>query len=63
MGEKLLQYFKYVHDIKGLAGSIELAKTTKIPSINAATAEDSLENIKLFRDTIKKMTGKDAPVY
>lgn len=63
MGEKLLKYYKYVHDLKGLAGSIELAKVTKIPSINAATAPDSEDNVSRFRAAIKTLTGKEAPVY
>ena len=63
MGEKLMKYYKFMHDAKGLMGSVELAKATKIPSIQAAMAPDSGENIKLFRESIKTIMGTEAPFY
>ncbi len=63
MGEKLIKYFKYIHDDKGIGGSIELAKMTKIPSIKAASVPDTKENIDNFRAAIKTLTGKDPPTF
>jgi len=63
MAEKLMQYYAYVGQEKGLGAKIELATTTKIPSTTAATAPDSPENLKLFRNAVEKITGKPAPIY
>ncbi len=61
MGEKLVKYYKFVGDQFGLSAKVNLAKETKIPSIKAAMAEDSDENIKIFKDAILKVTGQSAP--
>ena len=61
MGEKLVRYYKFVGDEFGLSAKVNLAKETKIPSMKAAMAEDSEENIKLFKAAILKVTGKSAP--
>ncbi len=45
MGEKLVRYYKFVGDEFGLSAKVNLAKETKIPSMKAAMAEDSEENI------------------
>jgi len=63
MGEKLLKYYKYISDEKGLAGKIELAKLTKVPSTVAATSPDSNDNIQNFMKAIQQITGKSAPTY
>jgi hypothetical protein len=63
MGARMMQYYKYVNDEKGLLGKIDLAKLTKIPSAKAALEPDSDDNIKLFRKAVEEITGKPAPVY
>jgi hypothetical protein len=42
MGEKLIMYYKYVGDLKGFMGKVELAKLTLMPTTIAAAAPDSL---------------------
>jgi hypothetical protein len=61
MAEKLLLYYKYIYDVKGFTGKIDLAKETKIPSTEAAIESDTLEKLQLFKDAILKITGKPAP--
>ncbi len=63
MAEKLIQYYKYIREVAGYEGKIDLATSTKIPSTKAAMAPDSDENITLFKEAIHKITGKDAPEY
>ena len=61
MAEKLLRYYNYITEQQGMEGKILLAKETKIPSVKAAIAPDSPENIRIFLDAIKKITGKAVP--
>jgi hypothetical protein len=61
MAEKLLLYYKYIYEVKGFEGKIQLATETKIPSVNAAIVTDSPEKIQLFREVIQRITGKPAP--
>jgi hypothetical protein len=61
MGEKLLQYYKYVEENEGVFGKIRLAQLTHIPSARAATEVDTPEIIERFKSAIKKITGKPAP--
>ena len=63
MAERLLKYYKLVAEEKGLAGKVELAKMTKVPSNQAAMVPDSPENLKMFMEAVKKVTGKAAPIY
>ncbi len=63
MGMKLAKYYQYIIKEKGVQGRIELGVMTKISSIIAPLQADSPENIKLFKDAIKKITGKEAPDY
>lgn len=63
MAEKLLKYYAYVGQEKGLGAKIELATATKIPSTTAATAPDSPENLSLFKEAVTRITGKPAPTY
>lgn len=63
MAEKLMRYYKYVADEKGLNAKIILAQRTKIPSTQAAMEPDNAENLKLFMDVVKEITGKPAPKY
>ena len=63
MAEKLLLYYKHIREVQGFQGQIKLAQETKIPSTKAAMEPDSAENIRLFREAIKKLTGKEAPNY
>lgn len=59
----LLKYYKYIREVAGFEGKIDLATTTKIPSTKAAIEPDTPENIKLFKNTIEKITGKPAPDF
>lgn len=61
MAEKLLQYYKYAHELLGLEGKIQLAKETKIPSTQAALEPDTSETIQRFKAAIEKITHKPAP--
>lgn len=61
MGEKLIKYYKFVKDEMGFSGQIKLAQITKIPSTRAAIAPDDEKNTKIFKNAIKKLTGKEYP--
>jgi hypothetical protein len=63
MAEKLMQYYKYIAEKKGLEGRQQLAGETKIPSIIAANTPDSPENIQLFKKAIEKITRNIAPDF
>lgn len=63
MAERLIKYYAYLGQEKGLGAKIELATATKIPSTKAATTPDSPENLEMFRAAVEKITGKPAPVY
>jgi hypothetical protein len=61
MAEKLMKYYKYVSDEKGMVGKMQLAQLTKIPSTQAAIEPDTPDKIRLFRDAIAKLTGSPVP--
>lgn len=61
MGEKLLQYYKYIEDNEGVFGKIRLAQLTLIPSARARIEADTPEIIERFKNAIEKITGKPAP--
>ena len=61
MAEKLLLYYKYVYEEKGLQGKFELAKETHTPSSEAAIELDTPEMIEQFKEAILTITGKPAP--
>lgn len=63
MGERLLLYFKYIEEMRGVEGKLRLAQSTKMPSNKAALEPDTKENIDRFREAVQKITGKEAPVY
>ncbi len=63
MAEKLLLYYKYVAEKKGIEGKMKLASETKIPSTIAATTPDTPENLAKFRKAVEIITGKPAPIY
>jgi hypothetical protein len=63
MAEKLVKYYAYIAEKKGVMAKVELAKRTVVPSILAATIPDSPENIKIFKDAIQLMTGVEAPDF
>ena len=63
MAERLIKYYEYIGEEKGLGAKIELAGATKIPSTSAGTAPDSPENLKIFRAAVEKITGKPAPIF
>jgi hypothetical protein len=61
MAERLLQYYKYIVETRGLSGKIALAQLTKMPSVKAAIEPDSPDNINAFRAAITSLTGQEAP--
>ncbi|MCX7834571.1 MAG: hypothetical protein N2450_00710 [bacterium] len=63
MAEKLLKYYIYIEEQKGIAGKAKLAMITKIPILKAAIVPDSKENIELFKRAIETITGKTAPNF
>ncbi|MBU1100805.1 MAG: hypothetical protein KKA84_10415 [Bacteroidetes bacterium] len=58
MAEKLLQIYKCMAEKSGIQGKMELAKMTKVPSTKASLEPDSAENINMFREAFKKITGE-----
>jgi hypothetical protein len=63
MGEKLLMYYKYITDTKGIEGRMLLAHMTHIPTPKAAIEADNQENINKFREAVQKITNQEAPLY
>ena len=63
MAVKLMQYYKYITDEKGMEGKTELARLTMIPSILAGTKPDDDEYIKKFQSAVEQITGKPAPRF
>lgn len=63
MAERLMHYYSYIYDEKGLTGKMMLAQKTKIPSVRAAIVVDSPENIALFKRLVAELTGKPAPDF
>lgn len=61
MGEKLMEYYNYIEEREGFSGKVELAKATNMPEERASTAEDSKENIEMFRDAIEDILGERPP--
>ena len=61
MGEKLLQYYKYIQDNAGFSGRVKLAQLTHVPSVQAAVELDTPKIIERFKKAIEKITGKPAP--
>ncbi len=59
MGLKLIKIYEAIGAKGGLGAKIELAVKTKIPSTQAAIAEDSKENIDNFKKAYKEITGED----
>lgn len=58
MGQKLIEYYKEVSQKLGISGKMELAKATKIPSIQAAIEPDSDVNIKIFAEAVESLLNK-----
>ncbi|MCZ2356598.1 MAG: hypothetical protein LC115_07920 [Bacteroidia bacterium] len=63
MAVKLVKYYQYVVQIKGISGKAQLAGKTNIPSIIAATMPDNLDNIRKFKKAIEEITGMPAPNF
>jgi hypothetical protein len=63
MGKKLEKLYDFIEEHSGREGKIELAKLTTIPSVMAPSLPDSVEHVERMRDAIKKITGKEAPVF
>ncbi|HPD29622.1 MAG TPA: hypothetical protein PLL20_06485 [Phycisphaerae bacterium] len=62
MAQKLTAFYEFVGANGGLEAKMRLAMMTAIPSNKAGEAPDSPENIAKFKDAVKKITGKDAPI-
>ncbi len=58
MAEKLLKYYKFVLDQKGLQGKMQLAMKTGVPSAKAALTPDSPDMLKKFEVATQQITGK-----
>lgn len=63
MGARLMKYYQYINEKMGLAGKQKLAFQTKIPSLAAATAPDSEENVRKFMEAVKSITNERAPLF
>lgn len=63
MGVRLMKYYQYISETTGLEGKRLLAQETRIPSVIAATAPDSEENLKRFKDAVRKITSKPPPEF
>ncbi len=63
MGEIILKYYKYASELGGLRAKLEIAKITLIPVTRAAFIEDTPENIRIFRQAVKDVLGKEAPKF
>ncbi len=63
MAERLLKYYKFASDEGGLELKMKLAMATKLPSADAARIADTPDKLTLFRETLKKLTGKAVPEY
>ena len=62
MGQKLLDIFEAVKKEGGMAAQMRLAMSAGMASTQAATAPDSPESLKKFRDAYKEITNKNCPV-
>jgi hypothetical protein len=63
MGEKLMKYYNYIGEKKGLVGKMELSAITLMPRNIAAIEPDNEENIQKFKKAIEKLTGTPAPNF
>lgn len=61
MGRILRGYYEYVFKVYGLETKNKLGIMTKISSIVAPITPDTPENIELFKESIKKITGVVPP--
>ncbi len=55
MGTRLVVFFDQAEKKGGIGAQVKLAMLTKMSSKKAADAPDSLENIKLFEESIAKL--------
>ena len=63
MGARLIRYYIYIGDERGIEGKVRLAHLTRTPAIEAATAPDSRQAVELFMEKVEELTGKETPVY
>ncbi|MBK8014124.1 MAG: hypothetical protein IPK13_22595 [Deltaproteobacteria bacterium] len=61
MGQKLLEYYRYIEQAQGMLARLKLAQETKMPSTRAAFEPDTVENIERFRKAVEKLTGQPPP--
>lgn len=62
MGSKLVSIYEEIAKEGEMLAKINLAKETKIPSTKAALEPDTPQNIELFRQAYKKITGKECGI-
>jgi hypothetical protein len=63
MAEKLVKYYQYVVEQKGISAKAQLAGKTIIASLIATTEPDSAENIARFKKAVEEITGMPAPNF
>jgi len=57
MGVRLLKYFDYAKEKGGISAQMHLALKFGMPSIQAADAPDSTENIKKIQEALQDILG------
>jgi hypothetical protein len=60
MGARLVAYFDKVGKEFGVKGRMKLALLTKITSMTAAAATDSVENVQKFEDAVAQIKREGA---
>ncbi len=58
MGQRLIEFYKQITNEMGITGKMELAKATKIPSIQAAIEPDTIEHIEKFKNAIEEIKNR-----
>ncbi|MCB9655474.1 MAG: hypothetical protein H6729_15240 [Deltaproteobacteria bacterium] len=61
MGQKLLEYYRYIEQAQGMLARLKLAQETKMPSTRAVFEPDTVENIERFKRAVEKLTGRPPP--
>jgi len=62
MGQRLAKFYEFMDGNGGLPAKMRLAMMTGIPSTKVDAEPDSPENLAKFRNAVKEITGKDAPI-
>jgi hypothetical protein len=62
-GDKLIEYYNYVAEERGLEGKMQLAKETNLPETKASISIESKENIEMFREALEEILGERPPEF